>query len=171
MVMDFRDQVWKQVWEIRFLVWNRVRKWRTWQLATPPKISRSPSQALSLSYRSPFLQTKQNYPSSFFIFRFVRSWCFSNGRQRLPCFLLQCPILEHVFPVIVVVCHHLRFSFFFPFPVIYALQFLQFTVLLMLMIVSYTGSFSTAKAWENDLTDSLSIRVSCRSWLEIINGP
>ena len=52
---------------------------------------------------------------------------------------LQCPIFEHVFPVMVVVCHQLRFSFFFPFPVmiIYALQFLHLKILLMLNIVSY----------------------------------
>ena len=30
MVMDFRGlQVWKQVWEMTFFVWNRVRIWRT----------------------------------------------------------------------------------------------------------------------------------------------
>ena len=52
---------------------------------------------------------------------------------------LQRLIFEHVFPVIAVVCHQLRFSFFFPFPVmiIYELQFLHLKILLMLNIVSY----------------------------------
>ena len=29
--MDFRDQVWKQVWKMTFLLWNRVRIWKTRQ--------------------------------------------------------------------------------------------------------------------------------------------
>ena len=27
--MDFRDKVWKRVWKMTFLVWNKVRIWRT----------------------------------------------------------------------------------------------------------------------------------------------
>ena len=39
MGMDFRGQVWKQVWEKwQFLVWNGVRIWRTGQ-HTPAKNS------------------------------------------------------------------------------------------------------------------------------------
>ena len=29
--MDFRDEVWKQVWKMTFLLWNRVRIWKTRQ--------------------------------------------------------------------------------------------------------------------------------------------